>query len=197
MLAVCNRIEQAENVNAGLGIKTIGKGGVGGGLVPGKLELGVINHDVAVIFDAQLAANLQKISSFGFLLSFAQASYFPHEISDEIAVLPGTSDLMILRQAKSRNYFEEVPAPIPFFLSFFCGSEIHAGGSLAGKDSREASSTGSTVSGSGGSGSGTAVSFLRELEFAAKAIKRCIRDLLRRIDRTCVRTSACEVCGRR
>jgi hypothetical protein len=52
------------------------------------------------------------------------------------------------------NYLDGPPAPFSFFLSFFSGLGSQAGGSLAGKDSREASSTGSTTFGSGGFGSG-------------------------------------------
>ena len=52
------------------------------------------------------------------------------------------------------NYLDGPPAPFSFFLSFFSGLGSQAGGSLAGKDSREASSTGSTAFGSGGFDSG-------------------------------------------
>src|SRR5580658_7137649 len=72
------------------------------------------------------------------------------------------------RGERCRNYFEPARALFSFFLSCFLGSGSSAGGSLAGNDSMEASSTGSTGFGSAGreagvfflSGSG----FGRELE---------------------------------
>ena len=69
------------------------------------------------------------------------------------------------------NYFDGPPALFSFFLSFFSGLGSHAGGSLAGKDSREASSTGSIVFGSGGLESGALSLSVREFNGEVEHIR--------------------------
>jgi hypothetical protein len=59
VLAVGNRIQQAQRVDSILRIKAVNQDGVGGAIFSNQLQLGIINDDVTIVCDAQLASDLQ------------------------------------------------------------------------------------------------------------------------------------------
>jgi len=61
VLALRNRIDKPEDLNARLRVKSIQQDS-GGAVVAGELELRIVGDDVAVVLDAKLAADLQDDS---------------------------------------------------------------------------------------------------------------------------------------
>jgi hypothetical protein len=62
MLVVGDRIHQSQRMDAILRIKTVNQHRVGSAIFSDEFEFGIINDDVTVVFDAQLATHLQPSS---------------------------------------------------------------------------------------------------------------------------------------
>jgi hypothetical protein len=82
MFVIRNRIEQAQNVLAGLRIELIGEDCVGRSDVWRKLQFRIVHDNFAVVPDSKRGADLQRNPNC-FLIDFHRASK-PHLIGEQL-----------------------------------------------------------------------------------------------------------------